>query len=85
MDLAYLHIPGMSGITERQQQIIETIASMYGENVSKEIPFLIAQLMESNEILLKAVQAINTNGQGSEAATSALARAAAVISNMPSP
>jgi hypothetical protein len=85
MDLAYLHIPGMSGITKRQQQIIETIASTYGENVSKEIPFLIAQLMESNEILLEAVQAINTNGQRSKAANTALARAAAVISNMPSP
>jgi hypothetical protein len=83
MNLAYQHIQSMSAVTERQQQIIETIARVYGEKVPREISFLIAQLMESNEKLLAVVQAINANGTNSEAAINALSRAAGVISKMP--
>jgi hypothetical protein len=73
----------MPAITERQQQIIDTIKKVYGEKVSQEISFLIAQLVESNEKLLEAVQAINVNGARSEAAISAWGLASAVISKIP--
>jgi hypothetical protein len=76
----------MPALTDRQKEIIKTIADVYENRVSEDISFLIAQLMENNERNLNAIKALinalkNTNDYGNKswAALEALKQAETIV------